>query len=286
MRSVVFTDGDVPLAGHLHEPEGGGGQAAVVTGSWLTVKEQMPDRYAAELATRGWTALSFDFAGFGASAGTLRQVELPLRKMSNLSAAVRYMSTVSGVRRPPVVLGVCASAQYFMAAVAGGLEVAGFASVAGWYHDTASVEGFYGGAEGVQRRMREASDATERYLATGEIVTAPAYAPGDESAGMFFELDYYADPSRGNVAQWRNEMAVMTWPHWLGFDGLAAAERLAAPTLFVHSDGAVFPEHVRDIAAKAREPVETVWGEGTQTDWYDRPDHVRTAVDAVTRVFG
>jgi dienelactone hydrolase len=125
MRSVVFTDGDVPLAGHLHEPEGGGGQAAVVTGSWLTVKEQMPDRYAAELATRGWTALSFDFAGFGASGGSLRQVELPNRKMANVAAAVRFLSTQSGIRRPPVVLGVCATAQYVMAAIADGLGSAG-----------------------------------------------------------------------------------------------------------------------------------------------------------------
>jgi hypothetical protein len=34
-----------------------------------------------------------------------------------------------------------------------------------------------------------------------------AYAVGDERAGMFFELDYYANPARGAVKQWSNQMA-------------------------------------------------------------------------------
>jgi predicted alpha/beta hydrolase len=46
-----------------------------VTGSWLTVKEQMPDRYARALAQRGFTAVTFDFSGFGISPGTPAQVD-------------------------------------------------------------------------------------------------------------------------------------------------------------------------------------------------------------------
>jgi hypothetical protein len=45
----------------------------LVTGSWLTVKEQMPDAYPAVLAEPGFTAVTFDFAGFGQSGGDLRQ---------------------------------------------------------------------------------------------------------------------------------------------------------------------------------------------------------------------
>jgi hypothetical protein len=50
-------------------------------------------------------------------------------------------------------------------------------------------------------------------------------------------LDDYARPDRGAVAAWKNEMAEKTWFHWLTFDGLAAADRVTTPTLFVHSDG-------------------------------------------------
>ncbi|MET0387415.1 MAG: alpha/beta hydrolase, partial [Polyangiales bacterium] len=51
--------------------------AVVVAGSWLTVKEQMAVHYARKLAARGYTALAFDFAGWGESGGPLREAEIP-----------------------------------------------------------------------------------------------------------------------------------------------------------------------------------------------------------------
>ena len=44
----------------------------MVTGSWLTVKEQMPEVHATRLAERGDTAFTFDFTGFGESGGDAR----------------------------------------------------------------------------------------------------------------------------------------------------------------------------------------------------------------------
>ena len=53
------------LVGNLYHPSlRAAGQrlpAVVVSGTWTSVKEQMADRYAAELACRGLIALSFDF---------------------------------------------------------------------------------------------------------------------------------------------------------------------------------------------------------------------------------
>jgi fermentation-respiration switch protein FrsA (DUF1100 family) len=86
--------------------------AVVVTGSWLTVKEQMADLYAARLAELGYTAITFDFAGFGDSGGDLRQVELPDRKIADIRAATEFVSTLSFVEPGRVgYLAVCASAQ-------------------------------------------------------------------------------------------------------------------------------------------------------------------------------
>jgi uncharacterized protein len=118
----------------------------IVTGSWLTVKEQMPEIYAARLAERGYAAFTFDFSGFGESAGEPRQAELPDRKIADLIAAADFLSTVSLVQPDTIAhLAVCASAQYGLAAVARGSRVARFVSVAGWFHDTATVAPFYGG---------------------------------------------------------------------------------------------------------------------------------------------
>jgi len=281
---LTFFRGELRLAGQLFrntdrldvkQP------AIIVTGSWLTVKEQMPELYATRLAERGYTTFTFDFSGFGESSGEPRQAEMPDRKIADLIAAADFLSTLSLIEPDALShLAVCASAQYGLAALARGSRVRRFISVAGWYHDTASVAAFYGGLAGVARRLDAANAALERYCTTGQVETVAAYKPGDETAGMFFELDYYANVSRGNLPAWRNEMATLSWTPWLLFDGLSAADRVDTPALFVHSDGCVFPDHVRLVHSKLRGPKQLVWASGTQTDFYDQPEQVDVAVNA------
>jgi fermentation-respiration switch protein FrsA (DUF1100 family) len=287
---VVFSSDGVPLVGRVHRRAAASvferQPAVLVTGSWLTVKEQMADLYAAALARRGLTAVTFDFAGWGQSGGDLRQVELPSRKIADMTAAANYVATLSYVQPGGVGhLAVCASAQYALTAVAQGAPIRSFASVAGWFHDTTSVAPFYGDAAGVELRLQRAQAAIERYLRDGTLVTVPAYEAGNQAAGMFLEMGYYSDPARGAVPEWRNEMAEMSWLPWLTFDGLSVASTATVPVLFVHSDGCVFPENVEMLRRSLAGPVEVVWGEGSQTDFYDQPDQVGLAVDALDRHF-
>lgn len=282
--TLPFFRGEVQLAGQLfrntdrldvRQP------AVIVTGSWLTVKEQMPETYALRLAERGYTAFTFDFTGFGASGGAPRQAELPDRKIADLIAAADFVGTLAFVEPGTLThLAICASAQYGLAAMARGSHAARFVSVAGWYHDPVSVAPFYGGMEGLTKRIDIGRQALDRYLSTGAVDTVHAYKPGDDAAAMFFELDYYGNPSRGAVPSWTNAMATLSWPYWFTFDGLRAAERVQQPALFVHSDGCVFPDNVRAICDRVRGPKRVVWSDGTQTDFYDRPDQVSAAVEA------
>lgn len=256
--------------------------SVVVTGSWLTVKEQMPRTYAQALAERGYTALTFDFAGFGQSGGLPRQVEHPSAKIHDISSAADYLSSMSFVGGEGVGhVGVCASAQYALAAIARGARIRSFASVAGWYHDARSVAAFYGGAPGVADRLERARRALEAYTASGTVTTVPAYRAGDDRAAMFFELDYYANPKRGAVPEWKNEMAEMSWMFWLAFDGLRAAPNVSVPTVMVHSDGCVFPEAARSVYEALRGPKRLEWSEGGQIDFYDQPAQVATAVSVI-----
>jgi len=281
---LPFFRGDVRLAGRVfrntdqidvRQP------AVIVTGSWLTVKEQMAETYARRLAERGYTAFTFDFTGFGESGGAPRQAEIPDRKIADLVAAADFVSTLSIVEPGTLAhLAICASAQYGLAALARGSQVQRFISVAGWYHDPASVAPFYGGPSGIASRVERARGAIDRYAASGSVDTVPAYRAGDENAAMFFELDYYGNPARGAVPAWKNEMATLSWAYWFMFDGMRAAECVRTPSLFVHGDGCVFPDNVRAIEARLRGPKRIVWAEGTQTDFYDRPAQVDLAVDA------
>ncbi|WP_166351565.1 alpha/beta hydrolase [Phytoactinopolyspora limicola] len=282
---IVFTSGGDVVAGRVYrqaEKNTERQPAVVIAGSWLTIKEQMATRYAEALARRGYTAITFDFTGWGQSGGELRHAEVPSRKIADIRAAAEYVSTLSFVRPGELgYLGICAGAQYGAAAIATGAAITSFASVAGWFHDTPSVAPFYGGDDGVQLRLTRGQQALDRYQRTGEVITVPAYAPGDERAGMFIELDYYGDPGRGAVPEWANEMAELSWLPWLGFDGMAQAARVSVPTLFVHGDGCVFPDNIQRLRDELAGPVEMVWGDGGQIDFYDQPAQVDFAVEAV-----
>jgi uncharacterized protein len=235
--SYLILSGDVPLAARVYravddpfvrQP------AVLVSGSWLTVKEQMVHTYATALAAQGYTAFTFDFAGFGQSGGTPRQAEIPARKITDITEAARYVSTLSYIRPGGVgYLAIYATAQYALAAVAEGAPIASFASVAGWYHDSASLTPVYGGVDGMTTRMDRAREALDAYLRTGEVRTTPAYKEGNDRAAMSFKLDYYTSPARG------------------------AASRVSVPTLFVHSDDCALPDNVR--ACVAGSPDRASW---------------------------
>jgi uncharacterized protein len=279
---LFFSDG-IPLVGRVYRNGSTARRQAgvVVTGSWLTVKEQMPALYARRLAERGYTALAFDFAGFGESGGEPRQAEFPHRKIGDILAATDFLASQSFVEPGAVGhLAICASAQYGLAALARGSQARSFVSVAGWFHDTESVAQFYGGAEGVADRLGRSEAALATYLRTSVTETVPAYAAGDDRAGMFFELDYYGSPQRGAIPAWRNEMATMSWGPWLNFDGLRAAASVDTPTLFVHGDGCVFPDNARAVHDALGGEKRLVWHDGFQVDFYDRPDLVTVALDA------
>jgi uncharacterized protein len=288
-KPYLILSGDVPLSARLYRASDDLTErqpAVIVTGSWLTVKEQMPHTYAELLAARGYTVLTFDFAGFGESGGSPRQAEIPARKIADIASAARYLSTLSLVRPGGIgYLAICASAQYTLRAIADGAPINSFVSAAGWYHDTTSVAPFYGGLDGVNERITRARAALDDYLRTSDVRMVPAYENGNDRAGMFFELEYYGKAERGAVQEWRNEMAEFSWLYWLTFDGMSAAARVSVPSLFVHGDDCVLPENVKAVHERVTGPRELVWAQGTQTDFYDQPAQVELAVNAADRHF-
>lgn len=262
------------------------GPVIITTGSWLTVKEQMPLLYARRLAARGLTAFAFDFSGFGTSTGTPRQLEIPLRKATEIVDAARYLSSLSLVDPKRIgLLSVCATAQYSLRALSESARIASFVSVAGWFHDAATVAPFYGADEGVRLRLQVAADAWSRFITTGETTMVPAYRLGDLTAGMFNRLDYYSDPARGAIPEWRNEMAAMSWSGWLTWDGLSAARQVTTPSLLVHSDDCALPTNARTVFDYLHGPKRLHWSAGSQTDFYDQPTQVDEAVDQAVAHF-
>ncbi|GGQ19583.1 alpha/beta hydrolase [Streptosporangium pseudovulgare] len=289
---VGFAGDAAKLAGHLFLPDNAGpddtaqAPGVVVAGTWTSVKEQMADRYAEELARRGFAALSFDFTGYGESGGEPRDVESPEAKVHDLRAAADFLTGHPAVSQAQIgALGVCAGAMYVSALAAQDPRVGSLALVAPWLHDRRIREDNYGGPEGVEAKKAAAAEARRRYEETGEVAYVPVVSGSDPDAAMPFDIDFYLNPRRGGIPRWPNRFAVMAWTGWLDFDAIAIAPKVTAPVLLVHSEDAAIPDGARRFHDGLTGPRHFLWTDGTQFDFYDQPSQVGFAADAAAEHF-
>ncbi|GAB4460607.1 MAG: hypothetical protein OHK0029_24890 [Armatimonadaceae bacterium] len=287
---VTFKSGDETLVGTLFLPEnyrqGERVPAVLVTGAWMTVKEQMPKRYATELAKRGFAALIFDFAGWGESEGKRRQLEDPSRKIADIIAAAAYLKTRPEADPDRIGgLGICASSGYMVHAASRSGDIASVALVAPWLHNAGIVETTYGGKEEVAKLIAAGKAAEDAYRRTGTQEFVPAASTTDKRAIMF-GVPYYTETDRGQIPAWRNEVDPAFWEGWLTFDAVAVAPRLSQPFFMVHSEAAAIPQGAHQFFASVRAPKGELWLENIgQLDFYDRNEPVTKASDAVAKHF-
>ena len=227
MKRRIHIDRDgLTLVGDLFVPdafdEGGSYPAVVVQGSFSSVKEQMPDSYAARFAAQGFVALSFDYAHYGQSDGQPRQFESPDEKLQDLKAAVTYLLEQPFVSAVGMV-GVCTSASNGVYLAAEDARLKGFATIAGFLADAGMFKATYG-VDGIARRLEEAAAAWRAFEHSGTATTIPVYSETDLSAVNYNPragaYDYYTNPGRGNVPEYVNAFDVRSWDGWLGLDPL------------------------------------------------------------------
>jgi uncharacterized protein len=287
MKKVEFNSSGVKLVGNLFLPDKAGPvPGVVVAGTWTSVKEMMADRYAQRLADRGYAALSFDFAGFGESEGSPRDVESPERKIADIGNAVSFLSAHDAVDADRIgAVGICAAAMYMSGDAARDPRVKSLALVAPWLHDAAVCEQAYGGPGEVAARIEAGHKARARFEETGEIDYVPVVGSTAEQAAMPYEIDFYLNPQRGGIPAWPNRFAVMSWVDWLTFDSIALAPRITQPTVLVHSEDAAIPEGAHRFHAGLAGPKDFLWTQGSQFDFYDQEPQVGIAVDTAVAHF-
>lgn len=285
-KRVSFESAGQTLAGDLFLPDSyQDGQTlpgVVITGAWTTVKEQMPATYAALLADRGYAALVFDFRGWGQSQGAIRYLEDPLRKIADINAAVDFLTARPEVDRARIAgLGICASAGYMSDAALQNVNIKALALVAPWLHDAAIVETVYGG----EHQVAELIATSRRAAAGAEPVILEAASTENENAVMF-QVPYYTEAGRGLIPEYDNRFNAASWEPWLTYDAIQTADRLHKPTLLVHADTAAIPQGAREFAARMGRNATVLWLDNvSQFDFYDKPDTVQTAADAVIKHF-
>ena len=290
-KRVVFTSNGERLVGDLFLPddyqEGDALPAIVVTGAWTTVKEQMPARYASELADRGYAALAFDFRGWGQSEGEPRQLEHPERKTEDIVAAASFLASRPEVDAARVGgLGICASSGYMADAVARSDAMRSLALVAPWLHDRPLVLQVYGGEEGVGDLIATGREAEVAYERTGKPVMLEAASATNEDAVMY-QAAYYVEPARGAIPEYVNEFNAASWEPWLTYDAVSLAPALGeTPVTIVHSEAAAVPDGAHRFYEQLSGPKTELWLEDVdQLSFYDQDGPVTKAADRVAEHF-
>jgi fermentation-respiration switch protein FrsA (DUF1100 family) len=289
IERVTFISGGETLVGQLYVPAGVSkakpAEAAVVTGAWMTVKEQMAGRYAKELAERGIVALAFDFRSWGESGGQPRAMENPKAKTEDIRAAVAFLGTRGEVKKDAISgLGICASSGY-MAEAAATTNMRSVALVAPWLHDRSIVNAVYGGEQSVQKLIEVSRQAEQKFETTGQATLLTAASTTDKTAVMF-NVPYYTEADRGLIPKWDNKFNVASWEGWLTLDAMPTAPRIKQPLLMVHSEAAAIPQGARQFYGAVLAPKQQIWIDGvSQLDFYDRAAPVKQAADAVAAHF-
>jgi hypothetical protein len=284
MSEGLCLEGDLYFPGNYQETRKL--PAVIVGGSWATVKEQMAGTYARELAKKGFITLAFDHRFYGESEGDPKGYESPRHKIEDFKNALTYLQELPFVNKNEIgALGVCASAGYLANVAAQDTRLKATVMVAPWLHDPETVEIMYGGREGVQKRIRAGLEARKLYEQTGEVRYVPKISATDENAAMFGEYDYYLNPKRGGIPQWRKEFAVMSWPEWLQFNPMSAAKQIKSPVLIIESEQAALPDTARAFYEDLPGKKEIYWMKGTQFDFYDGEKQVKEAVEKASAFF-
>jgi uncharacterized protein len=223
INRVTFSSEGEKMSGILFLPKsyksGDKLPTVVVTGAWMTIKEQMPSLYAQKLADQGFATFVFDFRFWGESGGKLRNWESPQNKITDIKNAVSFLQTVPAVDRNKIAgLGICASAGYMTEAVAQDDRIKALITVAPWLHNPEIVNAVYGGKEAVQKLVEKGQSAKSKFNSTGEAISVLATSKTDNTAVMFGDIDYYQNPQRGAISQWTNRFAIASWAEWLNFN--------------------------------------------------------------------
>ena len=289
-KQVSFDRNGVALAGDLYMPDdfkaNGRYRAVIVEGSFTSVKEQMPGTYARKIADEGFVALAFDYSHYGQSAGEPSQLEAPAEKLADLQAAVTYLTGLPYITGVGMV-GICTSAGNAASLGAEDVRVGALATVAAFLPSPALYKSMFG-EEGLAQRKAASARARAKYEQTGEVDFVPAYSETDRSAVNYRPAgayDYYLNPLRGNVPEYRNEAAVMGLEQFLEFDPVSQASAITTPTIIVHSDGCAFPDEARRLYDGLAGEKELVWADGNHFDYYDSEKQIDNAVANISRFF-
>lgn len=203
----------VDIAANVYTPadyDPAGSYAAVVVAHPNGgVKEQVAGLYAQKLAEAGFIAIAADASYQGASGGTPRHQDIPFFRQNDIRGMVDMISQYPGVDKSRIgALGICGGGGYTLAAVESDARVKAVATLSMFNSGIVRRDGYTVrefNAEAAQKARRQAAEAHQHFVETGEtpttpdmLVTATAEDADKLPMDLYREGWYYYGPNYGH----------------------------------------------------------------------------------------
>ncbi|TCD25410.1 alpha/beta hydrolase [Lelliottia amnigena] len=135
------------------------------------VKEQVAGLYAQRLAEQGYITITADAAYQGASGGMPRSVDKPANRIEDIHGMADYLSQYPGVDSARIgLLGICGGGGYSLKAAQTDKRFKALATLSMFDSGLVRRNGYQDSQLSTfQERLKQASDARSREVATGEV---------------------------------------------------------------------------------------------------------------------
>jgi len=135
------------------------------------VKEQVAGLYAQRLAEQGYITITADAAYQGASGGLPRSVDKPANRIEDIHGMADYLSQYPGVDSARIgLLGICGGGGYSLKAAQTDKRFKALATLSMFDSGLVRRNGYQDSQlSTLQERLKQASDARSREVATGEV---------------------------------------------------------------------------------------------------------------------
>ncbi|HDL7089852.1 TPA: alpha/beta hydrolase [Yersinia enterocolitica] len=155
------------------------------------VKEQVAGLYAQRLAEHGYITITADAAYQGASGGMPRNVDKPANRIEDIHVMADYISQYPGVDTTRIgLLGICGGGGYSLKAAQTDKRFKALATLSMFDSGLVRRNGYQDSQlSTIQERLKQASDARAKEVATGEITyTGDAQLTDEQIAKLPFDL--------------------------------------------------------------------------------------------------
>ncbi len=175
IHPVTYMLNGLRIAANVYTPAGYAAAknypAVVVAHPNGGVKEQVAGLYAQRLAENGYIAIAADASYQGASEGMPRNVDKPQYRTEDIHGMADYISRYPGVDAERLgALGICGGGGYTLNAAKSDKRFKAVATLSMFNSGQVRRNGYMNTQlDSVQARLKEASDARAKEIATGEI---------------------------------------------------------------------------------------------------------------------